>query len=71
MDGEAKDVVVMAEVKPLTVLQPVVNDGDCGHMVDHLARLTVEQIVTTVEPPIPSENREQDRHNKSLRKPVC
>lgn len=53
--GEAEDVVVVAEVKPLTVLQPVVNDGNGGHMVHHLPCLTVEQVVTTVKASIPAQ----------------
>lgn len=64
VDGEAEDVVVVAEVKPLTVLQPVVDDGDGGHVVHHLPRLTVEQVVTTVKAPIPAGNRKQHHHSK-------
>lgn len=55
MDGEAEDVVVVAEIKPLTVLQTVVDNGDGSHVVHHLPRLTVEQVVTTVEAPIPAQ----------------
>lgn len=57
MDREAEDVIVVAEVKPLTVLQPVVDDSDSCHVVHHLPRLSVKQVVTTVEPPIPAANR--------------
>lgn len=55
--GEAEDVVVMAEVKPLTMLHAVVDDSDGSHVVHHLPRLTVEQVVSTVEAPIPAEIR--------------
>lgn len=65
VDGETEDVVVVAEIKPLTVLQPVVDDGDGRHVVHHLPRLSVEQVVTTVEAPVPAANRKQTRHNKT------
>lgn len=68
VDREAEDVIVVAEVKSLTVLQPVVDDGNSGHVVHHLPCLTVEQVVPTVKSPIPAGNRKQDRHNKGQRK---
>lgn len=61
MHGEAEDVVVMAEVKPLAVLQAVVDDGDGGHVVDHLPRLTVEEVVTAVEAPIPKRQHDETK----------
>lgn len=64
VDGEAEYVIVVAEVEPLTVLQPVVDNGDGGHVIHHLPRLTVEQVVTTVKAPIPAGNRKSDRHSK-------
>lgn len=51
----------MPEVKPLAVLQPVVDDSDGGHVVHHLSRLTVEQVVTAVEAPVPAANRKQHK----------
>lgn len=65
VDGEAEDVVVVTEVESLTVLRPVVDDGDGSHVIHHLPRLTVEQVVTTVKAPIPAGNRKSDRHSKS------
>lgn len=63
VDSEAENIVIVAQVKPLTVLQPVVDDSDGSHVVHHLPRLTVEQVVTTVEAPIPVGNRKQDHHS--------
>lgn len=57
VNGEAEDVVVVSEVKALTVLHPVVNDSDCGHMEHHLPRLGVEQVVATVKATVPAANR--------------
>lgn len=54
MDGEAEDVVIVTQVKPLTVLQPVVDHGDGRHVVNHLPRLSVEQVVTAVKAAIPA-----------------
>lgn len=54
MHGQAEDVVVVAEVEPLAVLQPVVDDDHGGHVVDHLPGLSVEQVVATVEAPVPA-----------------
>lgn len=54
MHGQAEDVVIVAEVEPLAVLQPVVDDSHCGHVVHHLPRLSVEQVVATVEAPVPA-----------------
>lgn len=53
MHGQAEDVVVVAEVEPLAVLQPVVDDSHGGHVVHHLPSLSVEQVVATVEAPVP------------------
>lgn len=50
---QAEDVVVVTEVEPLAVLQPVVDDSHGGHVVDHLPSLSVEQVVATVEAPVP------------------
>lgn len=57
MDREAEDVVVVAEVEPLAVLQPVVDDSDGSHVVQHLARLAVEQVVTAVKASVPAGHR--------------
>lgn len=54
MHGQAEDVVVVAEVEPLAVLQPVVDDSHGGHVVHHLSSLSVEQVVATVETPVPA-----------------
>lgn len=63
--GEAEDVVVVAQVKPLTVLQPVVDDGHGGHVVHHLPRLAVEQVATAIEASVAAGNRKQHHHNKT------
>lgn len=55
--GQAEDVVVVAEVEPLAVLQPVVDDDHGGHVVHHLPCLSVEQVVATVEAPVPAGSR--------------
>lgn len=55
MDGQAEDVVVVAQVEPLRVLQTVVDDGDSSHVVHHLPRLGVEQVVPAVKAPIPED----------------
>ena len=47
--GQAEDVVVVAQVEPLGVLQPAVDHGHGGHVEDHVPRLAVEQVVATVE----------------------
>lgn len=52
--SQAEDVVVVAEVEPLAVLQPVVDDGHGGHVVHNLPSLSVEQVVATVEAPVPA-----------------
>lgn len=72
--GQAEDVVVVAEVEPLAVLQPVVDDSHGGHVVHHLPGLSVEQVVATVEAPVPagisvvSEEPEQERKRGKIPK---
>jgi len=57
VDGEAEDFVIMTKVKPLAVLQPVVDHSDGSHVVHHLPGLTVEQVVTTVKAAVAAANR--------------
>lgn len=48
MNGEAKDVIIVAQVQPLGVLLPVVHNSNCSDVVDHLSGLRVEQIVSAI-----------------------
>lgn len=57
VNGEAEDVVVVSQVEALTVLQPVVDHGHGGHVEHHLPRLSVEQVVATVEAAVPEGRR--------------
>lgn len=59
VNREAEDVVVVAKVKPLTVLQAVVYDSNGGNVVHDLPPLSVEEVVTTIKAPIPVGNRKQ------------
>lgn len=59
MDCEAKDVVIVSEVEPLAVLQTVVDHANSSHVIDHLPRLTVVQVVTAVKAAVPAGGRRQ------------
>lgn len=66
--GQAEDVVVVAEVEPLAVLQPVVDDNHGGHVVNHLPGLSVEQVVATVEAPVPAGSSAASEEPEAQRK---
>lgn len=53
MHSEAQDVVVMTEVKALRVLLSVIHHSHCRHMIHHLTRLSVKQIIPAVTAPVP------------------
>lgn len=57
VNGEAEDVVIVSEVKPLAVLQAVVDHAHGGHVVDHLPRLAVVQVVPAVKAAVPAGGR--------------
>lgn len=61
MDSEAEDVIIVTKVEPLAVLQAIIDDGDSSHMIHHLSRLSVEQVVTAVKAPIPEDAADKDQ----------
>lgn len=52
--GQADDVIIVAQVKPLTVLLSVVDHAHRRHMVHHLPGLGVEQVVSAVVATVPT-----------------
>lgn len=46
--GQTEDVVIVAHVKPLRVLLPVVNDSHGSCVIDDLSSLGVEQVAPAV-----------------------
>lgn len=52
MDSQTQDVVIMAHVKALSVLLPVVHNPDGGHVVHDLARLGIEQVASAIVTPV-------------------
>ena len=63
--GEAEDVLVVAQVEPLAVLQAVVHHSDRSHVEQQLPCLAVEQVVPAVEAPVPEEPQQHITLNSS------
>lgn len=55
VDAEAQDVVIVAQIEALTVQLTVVDHAHRRHMEQHLATLSVEQVVPAVVPTIPDD----------------
>ena len=59
VDAEAQDVVIVAEVEALAVQLPVVDHTHRRHVVQHLAALSVEQVVPAVVTTVPAHRHPQ------------
>lgn len=54
---QAQDVVIVAQIKPLTVFDSVINHTNSRHVVHHLTALTVGQVIPAVEASVPAPER--------------
>lgn len=64
MCGETEDVIVMTEVKALTVLLSVIDHGYSSDVIHHLPSLRVEQIIPAVAPPITEYKSKNERERE-------
>lgn len=67
VDAEAQDVVVVAQVEALTVQLTVIDHTYRRHMKQHLATLSVEQVVPAVVATIPERHKQQHSTAKMIK----